>query len=550
MDLGVGRVGDRDLGISAQEIVTGRTCVIAQSGAGKSWGIAVLCEHLCRSYIGFCLIDTEGEYFSLKDRFPIIWIGSDEDCDFDIETVDLYSVMRDAISSSRQIIFDVSEVDMRVKATALVNILYEIESEMRKPYLLIVEEADKFIPQSRESIKMIEEISRRGRKRGLGLLVATQRPSLVQKNVLSQCNNQIIGKLTIDNDLKAVAHFFNARKEVEELITLEPGEFFVMGGLVREKILMKFGERETKHRGVTPQIIAGVPVVTNPDPVQKAEEPGVAVTAPVEAETEEAEEEEDSTIILPGSPLPKVNEADNAIPPSIRREEAIRIAQRFCRRSFWMRRYLDRVTALERVSWPLFCVWVKYHGGILKKTTRKASFIIEGFHGGKVDLSDGLLIRPGFSELLGLEEQQVRTLAVLTQSPLTLPELEAETSLSQAEVKKAIRILQKKRQITEMKNEAGATVYLPLLEQPIPKLSSLDQMLHHTLKPLGGGSRTPVVTEVALRKVLKGLEPTAEITKFQTIYYPVYEATIATDNGEKTIFIDGVTGREITGLSD
>ncbi len=153
MDLGVGKAGDHDLGISAQELVTGRTCVIAQSGAGKSWGIAVLCEHLCKSYIGFCLIDTEGEYFSLKDRFSIIWIGSDEDCDFDIETVDLYSVMRDAVISSRHVIFDVSEVDMRQKATPLVNILYELESELKKPFLLIVEEADKFIPQSRDSIK-------------------------------------------------------------------------------------------------------------------------------------------------------------------------------------------------------------------------------------------------------------------------------------------------------------------------------------------------------------------------------------------------------------
>lgn len=539
MDLGVGKAGDHDLGISAQELVTGRTCVIAQSGAGKSWGIAVLCEHLCKSYIGFCLIDTEGEYFSLKDRFSIIWIGSDEDCDFDIETVDLYSVMRDAVISSRHVIFDVSEVDMRQKATPLVNILYELESELKKPFLLIVEEADKFIPQSRDSIKMIEEISRRGRKRGLGLLVATQRPSLVQKNVLSQCNNQIIGKLTIDNDLKAVSHFFTSRKEVEELITLEPGEFFVMGGLVKEKIMMKFGDRETVHRGVTPLVTPVKPQETETASLLKRDEP-----APPEAEEEEA-----VVSVRPGSPVEKDHASHTAVPPAIQRDEAIRIVQGFCRRSFWMRRYLERISAVDRVFWPLLYIEVKYLGGILKKTTRRARFLIEGFHANRVDCTDGLLLRPGFSELIGLDEHSVRVLQALTTATLTAPEIEGETALGQGEVKKAIKLLQKRRLITMMKTEENASVYLPLLDHPIPKLQTLDETFNWKLQPLTGESRNPSITEDGLRKILKGIEKTAEITKVQTIYYPVFEASITSDQGERTLFIDGVTGREITGLS-
>jgi hypothetical protein len=547
MDLGIGKVGDRDLGISAQELVTGRTCVIAQSGAGKSWGIAVLCEHLCKSYIGFCLIDTEGEYFSLRDRFPIIWIGSDEDCDFDIETVDLHTVMRDAILSSRHIIFDVSEVDMRVKATALVNILYELESELRKPYLLIVEEADKFIPQSRDSIKMIEEISRRGRKRGLGLLVATQRPSLVQKNVLSQCNNQIIGKLTIDNDLKAVAHFFDSRKEVEELITLNPGEFFVMGGLVSEKTLMKFGLRETKHRGVTPQIIPGRPKeIEEPVPVQTEAAP---IPEHPKSPVFEEEEEKESSRVIPGSPIEEHSDSNTAIPTLLQRDEALRIVQGLCKRSFWRRRYLERITHFERVSWPLLVLEVKYLAGMLKKTTRKSSFILEAFHGDRADLSDGLMIRPGFSELIGLDEAAVAILSALSPAGLTVLEIEAETSLRPTEVKKAIKLLQKQHRITMMKSEEGAVVYIPLLDHPIPKLSNLHYTFKQKLDPISGETRNPMITEDELRKVLKGIEQTAEIIKLRMIYYPVYEVRITSESGERQLFIDGVTGREIIGLS-
>ncbi|MDD5420340.1 MAG: ATP-binding protein, partial [Methanomicrobiaceae archaeon] len=385
MEIAIGRAGDRDLHIDAQELVTGRTCVIAQSGAGKSWGIAVLCERLCRSYIGFCLIDTEGEYFSLKDRFPILWIGADPACDEDIMKADIREIMRQAILCSTPVVFDVSEVDMRERANALANILYDLESELRKPYLLIVEEADKFIPQSKDSIKKIEEISRRGRKRGLGLLVATQRPSLVVKNVLSQCNSQIIGKLSIDNDLKAVAHFFNSRREVEELIDLEPGEFFVMGGITREKVKMKFGDRETMHRGLTPRLVPGEPPAREAVPEIPCPPPPAEPPAPE---------------VRP-APLPDLRQKpENAIVAELQREEALEIARGRCRRSLLTRTPLERIASVELVFWPLLHAEVKYLGGMLRKTTKTASFIVDGLQGNGVDVNYGLAIRPGFRELI------------------------------------------------------------------------------------------------------------------------------------------------------
>ena len=39
----------------------------------------------------------------------------------------------------------------------------------------------------------------------MGLMVVSQRPAKVDKNVLSQCNTQIILKVTNPNDLKALA---------------------------------------------------------------------------------------------------------------------------------------------------------------------------------------------------------------------------------------------------------------------------------------------------------------------------------------------------------
>jgi len=56
------------------------------------------------------------------------------------------------------------------------------------------------------------------------------------------------------------------------------------------------------------------------------------------------------------------------------------------------------------------------------------------------------------------------------------------------------------------------------------------------------------VHEFDIRMILKVLEPTAEITATEVIWYPVYDVTLATLVGERVVAIDGVTGREVDGL--
>ena len=527
MELVIGKDGDHDVAVDAQELVTGRTCIIAQSGAGKSWGIAVICEQLLQARIGFCLVDTEGEYSSLAERFPLIRIGSGDDCDVEIGRANLREIMREAICSRTAVIFDVSETDMRDKVAQLADVLYNLESRLKKPFLLILEEADKFIPQSGDAIKQIEEISRRGRKRGLGLLIATQRPSLVTKNVLSQCNNQIIGKLSIENDLKAVSLFFSSRKEVAELTELEPGEFFVMGGLSRGKVKMRFRNRICRHGGQTPRLVPAQPV--RPGERRRAEPCGG------KPQQEEAE-----------PPMVEPPITRNAVIPVLIREEALDIAREKRKRRFRVLEPEERIVSGEQVYRPLHRVNVRYIGGLLRKTTKTASFIIDGCTGCTVKIDRGLKVRPGFSELLGLDEAAIRVVTGLANGGSTLVEIEAETHLPPAAVKKAIKSLSDAKLITEVKTIGETTVYVPLLTEDVPPLSSLRAgACGLPMEPLRGESLEAKVTESSLRTILKGLEPTAEIIEFETIYYPVYVIRFASERGERSIVLDGCTGKEL-----
>ncbi|MGQ9781266.1 MAG: ATP-binding protein [Nitrososphaeria archaeon] len=147
------------------------------------------------------------------------------------------------------------EVDEpRAKVERFLSAVYKVVSVRKTPYLIILEEADKFVPQVGERLQIIQEIARRGRKRGLGLLLCTQRPSLVDKNVLSQCSNKLIGRLVIKNDLQSVSQFFPEHGLPKQLTTLSPGAFYALGGLSPSPVSIQVRKRETTHGGITPRL--------------------------------------------------------------------------------------------------------------------------------------------------------------------------------------------------------------------------------------------------------------------------------------------------------
>lgn len=566
MEITIGKAGGRECKIDAQELVTGRTCIIAQSGAGKSWSIAVLCEQLCKHGIGFCLIDTEGEYFSLKEKFDITWVGADEECDVDIEKVNLKSLISEAVRESKAIIYDVSEVEMIPRVTRLAHVLYDVATELRKPYLLLVEEADKFIPQSRDSIKKIEEISRRGRKRGLGLLVATQRPAIVTKNILSQCNSQIIGKLSIENDLKAVSLFFSSKQEVEELTTLIPGDFFIMGSLVSEKTKMRFGKRVTKHSGQTPRLELHPPAEPEPEP-EAEPEPGSGSENecnPVEdvifdPENEVSPDEIAKPVIEKPVKIPvkkiksksrKIKPRKNvqkrdAVVPVFEREDALIVAQKKQKKKFLCFGEEEKVVSAEMVYWPLVFFEVRYISGRLKKVTRTTSFILDGLKGNCANISNGLSLRPCFSELMDLDVDQIKVITSMPLSGATLVEIEILTKLPPAAVERAVDKLEDRKLITASDSVGDNNIYVPLLSHPVPKPGTRQNKIELKMEPLEGESRSPEIQEDNIRTILKVLEPTSEITEYRVFYYPVFEVNLATESGERFIYIDAVTGREI-----
>jgi len=104
------------------------------------------------------------------------------------------------------------------------------------PFLLVYEEAHKYVPKSdlvkfRASKNSIERIAKEGRKYGVTLLLASQRPSELSETIFSQCNNFIAMRLTNPTDQNYVKRLLpdTLGNFTEKLPSLQAGEALLIG---------------------------------------------------------------------------------------------------------------------------------------------------------------------------------------------------------------------------------------------------------------------------------------------------------------------------------
>jgi len=104
---------------------------------------------------------------------------------------------------------EVVELVASVLARMTFRLLRQAEPRNRFPVHLLLEEAHRYIAEtpSRYAIdasRIYERIAKEGRKYGLFLLAASQRPSELSKTVLSQCSNFVIHRIQNPDDLSQI----------------------------------------------------------------------------------------------------------------------------------------------------------------------------------------------------------------------------------------------------------------------------------------------------------------------------------------------------------
>ena len=107
------------------------------------------------------------------------------------------------------------------------------------PVLLVYEEAHKYVPNNglakyRASKESIERIAKEGRKYGVSLMLASQRPSEISETIFSQCNNFLSLRLTNPADQNYVKRLLpdTLGSIVDKMPVLKAGECLLIGDAV------------------------------------------------------------------------------------------------------------------------------------------------------------------------------------------------------------------------------------------------------------------------------------------------------------------------------
>jgi len=138
-----------------------------------------------------------------------------------------------------------AELEARsAKAAALMRHVFQGAKETGGAYpaLVVVDEAQNYAPEqqtgwlarARPSFDAIFAIASEGRKFNVGLVVSTQRPARLNKDVLSQCNTHMIFRVANVEDLAAIAGSFEAASQplLAELPGFDTGVCVVGGTAV------------------------------------------------------------------------------------------------------------------------------------------------------------------------------------------------------------------------------------------------------------------------------------------------------------------------------
>jgi len=240
------------------ELLTGRGFVTGKSGSGKSNTASVLVENLLANNFPVLVVDTDGEYYGLKEEFELLHAGADDECDIQVSPEHAEKIASLALEGNVPIILDVSgyldEDEAKELLLSVARHLFAKEKKLKKPFLMLVEEVHEYIPEGGgldETGKMLIKIGKRGRKHGLGIVGISQRPADVKKDYITQCDWLVWHRLTWNNDTNVVSRIIDA-EHANAVEDLGDGEAFLMTDWSESVRRVQFHRKRTFDAGATP----------------------------------------------------------------------------------------------------------------------------------------------------------------------------------------------------------------------------------------------------------------------------------------------------------
>jgi hypothetical protein len=225
---------ERALTIDIDSLAGKNIAVLGITRSGKTNTALVLVEELLSNQTPVTIVDIEGEYRGLKERFTMLVAGrSNADILLTAETA--AELAKDSVEQGSNVLLDLSEYTEQEAHEILLNYftcVWNLTTKRKSPYQIVLEEAHEWVPEgTRTPLKtLLIRIALRGRKRGLGLMLVSQRSAKVSKDALSQCNVLFLHKVIHPVDRAIYKSFIPLPgTEVDRMISdLQVGHAIIM----------------------------------------------------------------------------------------------------------------------------------------------------------------------------------------------------------------------------------------------------------------------------------------------------------------------------------
>jgi len=204
------------LKLDPDDIGGGTLALLAKKGAGKTYAMRVLAEELWKAKVPFVILDPMDVCWGLRssadgesEGIPVAVFGGPH-ADAPLERTGGTLIADLVVEEGLSMILSLKHFGTRAAekqfAMDFLERLYRRNSELVH---VMMDEADLFAPQKpkqgeQQLLGVTENIVRRGRNNGIGITLATQRPAVLNKDVLNQVDGLIIGQMTGPTDRHAI----------------------------------------------------------------------------------------------------------------------------------------------------------------------------------------------------------------------------------------------------------------------------------------------------------------------------------------------------------
>lgn len=247
--------------------------VLAKRGAGKTYTTLVIVEEMLKAGLQVVLADPVGVTWGLRASadgkgpgLPIVVLGGDHgDLPLDVASGQLIADL--VVDERLSVVLDLSRFRKGEQVRFMTDFAEQLYHRNRNPLHLVLDEADAFAPQRPQKgqermLGAVEDLVRRGRARGLGVSLVTQRSAVLNKDVLTQVEVLVALRTIAPQDRAAIDEWIKVHgtpEQREQLMSSLPSlpigtAWFWSPGWLNIFQRVKVRPRETFDSSATPEV--------------------------------------------------------------------------------------------------------------------------------------------------------------------------------------------------------------------------------------------------------------------------------------------------------